>query len=113
MLSTVKSRTPQSSPLRTHTGATEQTARGRSRGEGWDQQIQTTLYRRDKQQVLLYDTGNSIQYPGINHKGKEYGQEYIYIYWIGQKVHSGFSTTCYGKTQSNQYTSIQPNITES
>ena len=63
--------------------------------------------------VLLYSTGNAIQYPVINHKGKEYEKEYIHMYWIGQKVHLGFSTTCYGKTQSNQYTSIQPNITES
>ena len=32
--------------------------------------------------VLLYSTGNYIQYPMINHKGKEYEKEYIctYIY---------------------------------
>ena len=29
--------------------------------------MQTILYRMDKQQVLLYGTGNYIQYPVINH----------------------------------------------
>ena len=29
--------------------------------------------------VLLYSTGNYIQYPVINHNGKEYEQEYIYL----------------------------------
>ena len=28
---------------------------------------------------LLYSTGNYIQYPVINHKGKEYEKEYIYV----------------------------------
>ena len=30
--------------------------------------------------VLLYSTGNYIQYPGINHNGKEYKKECIYMY---------------------------------
>ena len=30
--------------------------------------------------VLLYSTGNYIQYPVINHNGKEYEKEYIYIH---------------------------------
>ena len=30
--------------------------------------------------VLLYSTGNYIQYPMINHNGKEYEKEYIYVY---------------------------------
>ena len=30
--------------------------------------------------VLLYNTGNYIQYPVINHNGKEYEKECIYIY---------------------------------
>ena len=30
--------------------------------------------------VLPYRTGNYIQYPLINHNGKEYEKEYIYIY---------------------------------
>ena len=29
---------------------------------------------------LLYSMGNYIQYPGINHHGKEYEKECIYIY---------------------------------
>ena len=42
--------------------------------------MQTTIYRMDKQQVLLYSTGNYIQYPVINHNGKEYEKEYIYTH---------------------------------
>ena len=30
--------------------------------------------------VLLYHTGNYIQYPVINHNGKEYKKECMYIY---------------------------------
>ena len=30
--------------------------------------------------VQLYSTGNNIQYPVINHNGKAYEKEYIYIY---------------------------------
>ena len=30
--------------------------------------------------VLLYSTGNFIQYPVINHHGKEYEKECIYMY---------------------------------
>ena len=30
--------------------------------------------------VLLYSTGNYIQYPGINHNGKESEKEWIYVY---------------------------------
>ena len=29
--------------------------------------------------VLLYSTGNYIQYPVINRNGKEYEKEYIYV----------------------------------
>ena len=29
--------------------------------------------------VLLYSTGNYIQYPVINHNGKEYEKKYIYV----------------------------------
>ena len=29
--------------------------------------------------VLLYSTGNYIHYPVINHSGKEYEKEYIYV----------------------------------
>ena len=30
--------------------------------------------------VLLYSTGNYIQSPGINHNGKEYKKECLYVY---------------------------------
>ena len=30
--------------------------------------------------VVLYSTGSSIQYPVINHNGKEYDKECIYMY---------------------------------
>ena len=30
--------------------------------------------------ILLYSTGNYIQYSVTNHNGKEYEKEYIYIY---------------------------------
>ena len=30
--------------------------------------------------VLLYSMGNYIQYPVINHNGKEYEKEYIYAH---------------------------------
>ena len=29
--------------------------------------------------VLLYSTGNHIQYPAINYNGKEYEKEYVYV----------------------------------
>ena len=37
----------------------------------WDYQMQTIIYRMDKQQVLLYSTGKYFQYPVINHNGKK------------------------------------------
>ena len=37
--------------------------------------------------VLLYSTGNYIQYPVINHNGKEYEKEYIYIIYIYIYIH--------------------------
>ena len=30
--------------------------------------------------ILLYSTGNYIQYPVINYNGKEYFKKYIYLY---------------------------------
>ena len=43
--------------------------------------MQTGIYidRMDKQHVLLYSIGNYIQYPGINHNGKEYEKKNVYI----------------------------------
>ena len=38
------------------------------------------LYREwINHKVLLYSTGNYIQYPVINHNGKEYEKENVYI----------------------------------
>ena len=34
--------------------------------------MQTITYRIDNTKALLYSTGKSIQYPVINHNGKEY-----------------------------------------
>ena len=40
-----------------------------------------TIYKIDKQQVLLYSTRNYIQYLVITYNGKEYEEDvYIYIY---------------------------------
>ena len=41
--------------------------------------MQTIIYRMDKKQGPTYSTGNYIQYPVINHNGKEYEKEYIHI----------------------------------
>ena len=35
---------------------------------------------RINNRVLLYSTGTCIQYPVINHNGKEYEKECIYMY---------------------------------
>ena len=45
----------------------------------WDQQIQTTIYKIDKQQGLTVDTENYIQYLVISYNGKESEKEYTYI----------------------------------
>ena len=41
--------------------------------------MQTVMYRMDNK-VLLYSTRNYIQYPVINHNGKEYKKECICVY---------------------------------
>ena len=45
----------------------------------WDGQMQTTTGWINNK-VLLYSAGNSIQYPVINHDGKEYGEAGINVY---------------------------------
>ena len=42
--------------------------------------MHTIVYKTDKQHALLYSTGNYIHYPVINHNGKEYEKEDIYMY---------------------------------
>ena len=45
--------------------------------------MQTIIYRMDKQQGPMYSTGTCIQYPVINHNGKEYEKECIHVYnWV-------------------------------
>ena len=51
---------------------------GRDGGGGWGEQRQTITYRMINNRVLLYSTGNYIQYPGINHNGKEYLKKRMY-----------------------------------
>ena len=45
----------------------------------WDSQRQTINIGWINNKVLLYSTGNYIQYPVTNYNGKEYEKEYIYI----------------------------------
>ena len=52
---------------------------GRDKLGVWDQQIQTTTYKIDNNKVLLYSTGNYIQYLVMNYNGKE-SKKKIYIY---------------------------------
>ena len=44
----------------------------------WDYQMQKLIYKMNKQQGPNYSTGNYIQYPVINHNGKECEKEYMY-----------------------------------
>ena len=54
---------------------------GRVGLEVWNQQMQNIIDINimDKQQVLLYSTGNYIQHLVMNHNGKEYEKEYICV----------------------------------
>ena len=53
-------------------------------GKGWTGSLGLAdanwKYRTDRQQGPTYNTGNYIQYLVINHNGKEYEKECIYIY---------------------------------
>ena len=42
--------------------------------------MQTSIYRMDKRMVLLHSPRSCIQYPVINHNGKEHEKEYIHVY---------------------------------
>ena len=58
---------------------------GEGRGKDWEFGISRSklLYIGwINNKVLLYSTRNYIQYPVINHNGKEYEKEYIYIYSV-------------------------------
>ena len=59
-------------------------AKGEGGGGGKDWEFGVSrcklLYREwINNKVLLYSTGNYIQNPVINHNGKEYEKEYIYV----------------------------------
>ena len=62
----------------------EQICQGEGGGEGMDWEFGVNRCKLVytewiSNKVLLYSTGNYIQYPMINHNGKEYKKEYIYI----------------------------------
>ena len=50
--------------------------------------MQAIIYRMNKQQVLVYSTGNYIQYSVINCNGKEYKKEYMSIYTHAHPTHT-------------------------
>ena len=52
--------------------------------------------------VLWNSTGNYIQYPGINHNGKEY--EKIYVYYI--YIYNQTTSVCRRKHQHNISTAL-------
>ena len=59
-------------------------AKGQRTGGGieWEFRVgrcKLPTYKIPKHQVLLYSTGNYTQYPVINHNGKEYEKECVYI----------------------------------
>ena len=53
---------------------------GKDKLRVWDQQIQTTMYKTDTQQGPTVWHRNYIWCPTINHNGKEYEKECMYIY---------------------------------
>ena len=61
----------------------EQGPKGRGVGEGRTGTMglaDADYYTGCMNKVLVYSTENYIQSPVINHSGKEYVEEYIYIY---------------------------------
>ena len=59
------------------------TTKGAEDGRGKDWEFETSRCKLSyigwiNNKTLLYITGNYIQYPVINHNGKEYEKEYIY-----------------------------------
>ena len=52
--------------------------RGR-RGKGEIRRGKLVYIEWISKKILLYSTGNYSQYPVINHNGKEYEIEYIYV----------------------------------
>ena len=58
-------------------------------------------------QFLLYRTGNSIQYPVINHNGKEYKKVYIYIYIYTHTHTDNWITLLYNRNEHCKSTILQ------
>ena len=61
---------------------TSQGEGSRERGMDWEfgvDRYKLLYIEQINNKVLLYSTGNYIQYPVINHNGKEYIYIYIYI----------------------------------
>ena len=52
---------------------------GRNGPRVWDEQMQTIIYRMDKQSPYCIAQGTCDIYPVINHNGKEYEKECIYV----------------------------------
>ena len=65
------------------TEANSQTPGKKEMGEGWIGILvlmDAKYFMQMDNQVLLYSTGNYIQYPVINHNGKAYEKECVYMY---------------------------------
>ena len=72
-------------------------------GKDWEFGISRCklFYRkRINSKVLLWSTGNYIQYPVINHNGKEYEKEYVCVFVRVYLNHSAVQQklTQYGKS---------------
>ena len=52
----------------------------------WDRQLRTIVQRMDKQQILLFGTRNYIQFPEINHSGKEYLKKNVCMHITGASL---------------------------
>ena len=61
--------------------------------------MQTGIYRMHSK-ALLCGAGDCIQHPVINHNGKEYGNEYTYIWLPGW--HSGKESDCQCRRRKRQ-----------
>ena len=59
---------------------TQRTAGGRRGGGVGSMDWEFGISRKINNKVLLCNTRNYVQYPVINHEGKEYNKECVYIY---------------------------------
>ena len=68
-------------------------------GGGMDWELRVSRYTLlctgwGNNKVLLYSTGNSIQYPVMNHNGREYEKECTYIIYIYIYTHIYVCVLC-------------------